>query len=190
MDTLAGWKKGQVWSYDLIIGSIIFIIAMGILAFFWWSAQTNMSENKDLVAKESIKVSDVLLSPGIPQNWNELVDVNTPSTWGNVQQFGLAERWDSNKLSIDKLYKLREISLRNYSFAKSRVRSRYDFFFELVGINNSVESRLKLNGKDIIGGKQYSETTAKTIAKVDRVVVYNNSAAVLKVYSWSDYFWD
>jgi len=179
-----------MWSYDLIVASIIFVIAMGILAFFWWSAQTNISENKDLIAKESIKVSDTLMSPGIPPNWNELVDVNNPSTWSAIQQAGIAQSWDNNMLSIDKLYKFSQISLRNYSFAKTKLRSRYDFFFELIGINQSVESRLKLNGTDIIGGKQYSETTSKTIAKVDRVVIYNNSAALLKVYTWSDYFWD
>ncbi|MEM3555726.1 MAG: hypothetical protein QXF56_03355 [Candidatus Micrarchaeia archaeon] len=187
---MAGWKKGQIWSYDLIIGSIIFAIAMGILAFFWWSTQTNISENKDLIAKESIKVSDLLMSPGIPPNWNELVNLDDQGTWGVVQQFGIVDKWDSNTLSIDKVYKFRQISLRNYSFAKTKLRSRYDFFFELVEINNSVESRIKLNGIDILAGKQYNEMTSKTISKVDRVVLYNNSAALMKVYVWSDYFWD
>jgi hypothetical protein len=179
-------RKGQVWSYDLIVGSIIFVIAMGILAFFWWSARTNISENKDAMVAESAKVSDVLMSPGIPANWNMLVKLTDQSTWANVQQIGLAEDWGSNILSIDKLYKFTNMSLLNYPAVKSKIRSRYNFYMELKLRNNSVEVGVKMNGTNIQAGLPYNELTAKTIAKTDRVAVYNNTVVILKLYIWSD----
>lgn len=192
-EILARWKKGQMWSYDLVIGSVLFMIAMAILAFFWWSARTNISENKDAVIFESMKVSDSLMSPGTPANWESLVDPMNMSTWANVQQIGLAKSWgvnETNVISIDKLYKFRQMSLINYSYTKSKLRSRYDFFIELKIRNSSQEERAKLNGTDFWAGRQYNEFTMKTLAKTDRVVIYNNSVAIMRLYLWSDSLWD
>jgi len=120
-------RKGQVWSYDLMMSSILFVIAMGILAFFWWSARTNMTEEKDTMTLESIKVADNLVSPGSPTDWQSSIDVNDQSTWSNVQQIGLGRSWsasDSNVLSIDKLYSFQTMSSNNYSLTKSKLRLR------------------------------------------------------------------
>jgi nitrogen fixation-related uncharacterized protein len=183
---LVGWKRGQVWSYDLIISSILFVIALAILAFFWWSVRTNMSEDKEAILRESIKVSDVLMTPGIPTNWNTLVDLSDQTTWANVQQIGLAESWDNHSLSIGKVYKLFNMSLVNYSIVKNKLRSRYDFYMELKFRNNSVEQPVKMNGTPILAGNSYNVLTVKTISKNDRVAIYNNSIVIMRLYLWSD----
>jgi len=183
-------KRGQVWSYDLIVGSILFVIAMGILAFFWWSARTNMSENKDVVIQESAKLGDLLISPGIPTEWNTSVNITNQNTWSSIRQIGLTEGWDTNVISVDKLYKFTQMSLVNYSFVRANLRPKYDFYVELIYFNNSVENNVILNGTAVRAGKQYSDITAKAVAKTDRIVVYNHSVAILRLYIWSDYIWD
>jgi len=186
---LANWKKGQVWSYDLIIASMIFVIAMAILAFFWWSARTNMSENKDAIIRESLKVSDVLMSPGIPANWNTLVNLSNQSTWSKVQQIGLAESWVNRSLSVDKIYKLTNMSVTNYSYARSLLRSNYNFYMEFNlrnTSNNNLEQPVFMNGTAITAGSKYNDMTVKAIARNDRVVVYNNSIIIMRLYLWSN----
>jgi len=189
-DHLGRLKKGQVWSYDLIVGSILFVIAMGVLAFFWWSARTNISENKDAIVREAVKVSDVLVSPGIPTNWSASVDPANVNTWAGLQQIGLAEDWDTNVLSVDKISKFMQMSLVDYSLLKTKLRSRYDFYMELTFYNDTSEEAVKMNGANITAGRQFDESTAKTIAKSDRVVIYNKSLVMMKVYMWSDSAWD
>jgi len=169
------------------------MIAMAILSFFWWSARTNISENKEAVIFDSIKVSDSLMSPGTPANWESLVDPMNMSTWANVQQIGLTKSWsinDTHVISIDKVYKFRMMSLINYSYTKAKLRSRYDFFIEFITLNSSYEERAKLNGTNFWAGRQYNEFTVKTIAKTDRVVIYNDSVAIMRFYAWSDSLWD
>ncbi len=177
-----------MWSYDLIVGSILFVMAMAILAFFWWSVRTNMSEDKEAIIRESIKVSDVLMSPGIPINWNNLVNLSDQSTWSQVQQIGLAENWDNNSLSLDKVYKLINMSSANYSFVQNRLRSNYNFYIEFK-FRNTSNSNLEqpvINRTAMTAGSKYNDVTVKAIAKDDRIVIYNNSIIIMRLYLWSD----
>jgi hypothetical protein len=188
---LIRWKKGQVWSYDLIIASIIFVLAMAVLSFFWWSIRTNMSENKAAIVRESLTISDVLMSPGIPENWNVGVDPNDPSTWSNVQQLGLAKSWDNKSLSVDKVYKMTIMSALNYSFVQNEIRSHYNFYVNVTFRNTSngnLEQPVLLNGTTtpITMGNMYNLITVKTIAMDDRIAVYNNSIVIIRLYLWSD----
>ncbi|NYZ75827.1 hypothetical protein H0N98_01080 [Candidatus Micrarchaeota archaeon] len=188
---MAKWKKGQVWSYDLIIASMIFVVAMAILAFFWWSARTNMSENKDAIIRESLKIGDVLMSPGIPADWNTAggFDPFDDSTWSNVQQIGLAESWTNRSLSVNKLNNLRTMSSTNYSYTRSLLRSKYNFYVEFKfrnTRNNNLEQPVLMDGLPITAGSPYNDMTVKAIARDDRVVVYNNSIIIMRLYLWSN----
>ena len=187
-------KKGQVWSYDLIIGSILFVIAMGILAFFWWSARTNMSEQKDVLILESIRVADSLVSPGSPTDWETHVNLNDQNTWDDVQQIGLVQSWndnESNILSNCKVYNFRMMSFANYSLTKTKLRSRYDFYIQFIIHNaNGSDQMATYSGSDLWIGKPFNEQTVKSIAKTDRLIVYNHSLVFMRVYIWSDSLWD
>lgn len=187
-------RKGQVWSYDLIISTILFVIAMEILAFFWWSASTNMTEEKDTMTLESIKVADNLVSPGSPADWQLPINMSDQSTWSDVQQIGLVRSWndnDTNVISTDKLYSFQMMSFTNYSLVKSKLRSRYDFYIQFIVHNvNGSDQLVKLNGVDLWVGQPFNEMTARMIAKTDRVVIYNNSLVIMRVILWSESPWD
>jgi hypothetical protein len=188
-DILSTFRKGQVWSYDLIVASTIFVMAMAVLAFFWWGVRTNMSEDKEAIIRESFTVSDLLMSPGIPQNWNTLVNLSNQSTWSNVQQLGLAESWTNSSLSIDKVYKLLNMSSVNYSTVQNNIRSPYNFYIQLILLNtsnNNAEQPVLMNQTAIIAGIPYNDATVQAIARDDRVVVYNNSIVIMRLYLWSN----
>lgn len=188
-DILLSLRKGQVWSYDLVIASIIFVLAMAVLAFFWWSVRTNMSEDKEAIIRESFKVSDMLMSPGIPQNWSMLVNLSNQSTWSNVQGIGLAESWTNSSLSVDKVYKLINMSSVNSSLVQNKLRSRYNFYLQFVFLNtsnNSVEQPVLMNQTAIVAGNLYNLTTVQAIARDDRIAVYNNSIVIMRLYLWSN----
>lgn len=188
-DILPILRKGQVWSYDLIVATTIFVMAMAVLAFFWWSVRTNMSEDKEAIIRESFTVSDVLMSPGIPQNWNTLVDLSNQSTWSNVQQFGLAQSWTNSSFSVDKVYKLINMSSVNYSFVQNSIRSPYNFYLQFVFLNtsnNNAEQPVLMNQTAIVAGIPYNDATVQAIARDDRITVYNNSIVIMRVYLWSN----
>lgn len=182
-----------MWSYDLVSGSVLFVIAMAILAFFWWSVRTNISEDKEAIIRESFKVSDVLMSPGVPENWNTLVNSSDQSTWSNVQQIGLAQSWTNSSLSIDKVYKLVNMSSINYSLVQNKLRSPYNFYLQFKfrnTSNNNLEQPVLMNATAIMAGSNplnpSVSATVKAIARDDRVAVYNNSIIIIRLYLWSN----
>jgi hypothetical protein len=166
---------------------------MAILAYFWWSARTNMSEDKEAIIRESLKVSDVLMSPGIPANWNTLVDLSDQTTWSNVQQIGLANSWTNPSLSIDKVYKLVNMSITNYSYTQTLIRSNYNFYMEFKFRNTSnsnLEQPVLMNNENITAGIDptvgNTALTVKAVARDDRIAVYDNSIVIMRLYLWSD----
>jgi len=77
-------RKGQYFSFDAIIASIIFIIAISVLSSYWFGVRSVMDSRSENMYNEVIRISDMLMSEGTPANWN---DVTIP--YQGIQQFGL-----------------------------------------------------------------------------------------------------
>jgi hypothetical protein len=60
-------RRGQFFSFDVIAGAFIFMIAFFLIAFYWLNAQTLFAQQEGGdIQREAARVSDYLLSPGIP----------------------------------------------------------------------------------------------------------------------------
>lgn len=57
--------KGQYFSFDAIIASIIFILAFTTLLNYWFSMKSMLETKDEEISKEAARISDVLLSPAI-----------------------------------------------------------------------------------------------------------------------------
>ena len=64
-------KKAQAWGFDLMIASIIFI--SGIILFYIYSINYPKESNEklDKLFNEGEFMAEVLLSEGLPINWNQ-----------------------------------------------------------------------------------------------------------------------
>ena len=66
-------SKGQFFSFDVIAGSVIFLLAFFLVAFYWFNAQSQLSEQTDDLQREAERIADQLLVPGeispLPSNW-------------------------------------------------------------------------------------------------------------------------
>jgi hypothetical protein len=183
-------KKAQVWSYDLIIGSILFLIALGILAFFWWSVTTTISRNEEKIFTESLKFSDVLLTPGIPETWS--VDPEFQETWDYyVQQIGLTTNTSKRTLEPIKVGSFYGMGAYNYSGAKLKAKSHYDYYLTLTR-HDGIEKEITVYwfGSYNSTGLDPISYNAKTIVKTERIVIFRNEIVRFKLLSWTDQVWD
>lgn len=58
--------KGQYFSFDAIIASVIFVLALVALLSYWHSVRSFLDYQNDPLSKESIRVSNLLFTPPSP----------------------------------------------------------------------------------------------------------------------------
>jgi len=86
-------KKGQYFSFDAIIASVIFMMALVLLLSYWHSTKVLLDYQASDVVKECIRISSLLFVPPYPEN--------VPCS--SIQNLGFAVSWDDRRLNGDLL---------------------------------------------------------------------------------------
>ena len=60
--------KGQYFSFDAIVASVIFVLALVSLLSYWNSLRNSLDFQNSAVSKESVRVSNALTEQGTPEN--------------------------------------------------------------------------------------------------------------------------
>lgn len=165
-------KRAQVWVLDVFFGILVFTVTLVI----FFKASINLSEEDaqtfDDLLFESKLVGDSLMSRGSPDGWTE----------DNVSEIGIT---DNHRINETKLGRLRNL---NYSLTKTRLRTKYDyyFFFEdqdgVVRIDESQEGVGKpgTNSSNIIQAHD-----PHNLVKMNRFVIFKSRPAKMAVYIWN-----
>lgn len=62
------YYKGQYFSFDAIIATVIFVIALVSLLSYWNATKNSFELQSNELSQEAFRISSVLLSPGYPAN--------------------------------------------------------------------------------------------------------------------------
>lgn len=68
------YLKGQYFSFDAIVGGIIFILTAMALFSYWNGVSSSLDQNHDLLAREAFRISEMLftpLDPGLSVGWRD-----------------------------------------------------------------------------------------------------------------------
>ena len=89
-------KKAQVWGFDLMIGSIIFVV--GILVFYLYSLNSpdETLGTFSTLSHDGNLIAETLLSEGFPENWDE----------DNVTDPGILSNNKINQTKLERFYDL------------------------------------------------------------------------------------
>jgi hypothetical protein len=165
-------KKAQVWTIDFIIALIIFI--MLVLVAFRLLASADFYDTFEPFYRESISLSESLISSGKPSSWNST----------NVIIPGIA---NNNRINESKLLEFDKIS---YSNTKSLFHISADYLFYFRNATNI----LNISGRCSRG---YNVTTTAScepnilnltysnFLRMDRIVIINSSIIRMVIYTWS-----
>ena len=157
--------KGQVFSMDLLLAVVIFIIVVGILMATWNFNKNRMDEAAWSGSLEDIAYTtsdSLVMTPGSPSNWEE----NT----SGVVSLGLSrvER-NIDERKIDSIVSIDVVVLRNLTHA---------------GVNNISITLLDASGNVL--KKAGVDPVGEYFVSSSRVVIYNGEMAVLKVMVGGD----
>jgi len=208
--------KGQIWSYDMLIATVVFMLTVTLIASFWWSAASTIGEKPgERMTATGADFADVLLSPGNPYDWHERLDTANTGTWGsNVTLVGMGSGFEVPLISGDKALALIEMDETNYSELKGMFRLGYNFYVEVMEFYNCSSagiqsSPLNCTARGIaadseewnstahyvwIGGRNFTlgvapNSTALSASVSNRYAIYNNSLVRVRVILWNNQTW-
>jgi len=204
-------RRGQVWSYDLMISVVAFMLVLAFLIFFWWSVSTAIGMPRgERMTEEALDMADILMSPGNPSNWNDTVNSSLTSTWGTIALLGVGESFGSPRLSQSKLEKLLAMNSTNYTELRLKFKTNYQFYVEMkefyncsaaamlcalrgIPVNSSEYQRLDhfvpISGQNFTIGIYPPSGSARSIVAVNRFGVYNSSLVRIRVVLWTNQTW-
>jgi hypothetical protein len=136
-------RKGQFWISDYSMSLLIFIAAALIaikIIMGGFSTNTAFVEIKS----EASKISEVLLSEGVPPDWNT-------ANSSYIIRLGLLN--SSQKLDNDKVIKAMNPNYINYSILRAKLQTKYDF---LVIFENAQRDMLEFSNNCTIGSPSVS----------------------------------
>ncbi|MBI5158582.1 hypothetical protein HY992_00500 [Candidatus Micrarchaeota archaeon] len=169
-------KKGQFFSYDAIIGGVVFLVAVALLYSYWFGASPTMQKEAraDLV-RETLRLSDALLTPGSPSDWHaSATDIE------NAKQIGLMSSLEKNELSNEKMNALITYLTADFTPNYKKLKQKLNFAYEF---NATIETnRVFYNcvGKcDLL-----ASPSPKELVEVTRVITIDNDLAQLKINAW------
>ncbi len=156
-------RKAQGWGFDLMIGVIIFEIA--IVAFFLYSINSTEETEQSISSLnyEANNIANSLLSEGYPAEWTE----------ADVSKIGLLS---NNKINETKLSQFYSLSLSDYSRTKLLLNTKKDYYI-------SFSENITLNNNSIshIG---YLPANPQNLIKATRLASYNNRPIPIYVNVW------
>ena len=76
--------KGQYFSFDAIIATVIMVVAITSLVTYWLGAQAVVESRFTPLYSDALRIAESLLSPGAPANWDSSPD------FSGVRQIGIA----------------------------------------------------------------------------------------------------
>ena len=160
-------SKGQIFSTDFILASIVFLFILTMTIIY----STDVSNHTYLLEKErsrqlsSLAVANALLySGGNPANWETFPDLN------NVSGIGIVS--NRNEIQEEKLQQLVDLNAGNYSKAKELLGA------SAYGLRVSV---LRLQDKQSLAEFGLEPGSEESTTAINRIAFYDGQEVILRV---------
>ena len=166
------YKRGQVFTLDFIIGFVLFLIVIILSIRILLSIPT--SEIDVSLNRESVFLTDSIVSQGYPYNWNT----------SNVIVPGISS---NNRIDLQKLKYMDNLS---YDHTKALYHLSNDYLFFFSNKTNILDTGKCSYGYPINYTSNCSVNLSsiyyKNLVKIDRIVLLNSSVVKMTFYLWNN----
>ena len=139
--------KGQYFSFDAIIASVIFVLALVALLSYWHSVRSFLDFQNDALSKDAVKLSNTLFMPASPS-----ADCNS------IERLGFSNSWNDKKLNESVIICA---TGKNLEWLKNTTGASYNISIRVENLaDNSVR---------IIGGNADEIADARDVVKIRRL---------------------
>lgn len=164
--------KGQYFSFDAIVASVIFLLAVVALLSYWYSIKTYLDFQSEDLSKEAIRVSNVLFSPPSPSN-----------NCADVDRLGLSISFDDRRVDASMLDCAISRSHRESTWLKSSlaISPLYGVFVRVTPISDEASISPFVIGDEATGSE-------KEVVKLRRTATIYNSTSRVSYLATFDVF--
>ncbi len=92
---MRNYKKGQYFSFDAIVASIIFILTFISLVSYWFSVKSMLESKENELEKQAIRISDFMLINLTISHEDKRIMNNTLQTLSSLNYGQLKNRFNS-----------------------------------------------------------------------------------------------
>jgi len=114
-------QKGQYFSFDAVIATIIMVLAFSTLVAYWHGAQSVLEERAGSRLADAGRIAESLLSPGSPPDWDNGMYIT------DIRQPGIAKGF-GNELDGWKVAQLQLLSSQDYEGVGNLLRAGGDYY--------------------------------------------------------------
>jgi len=166
------FRKGQYFSFDAIIASVIFMIAVVMLLSYWHSVKTFLEYQSGDMSREAMRIAAMLLSPPSPS-------YALGNKCGSMQSIGLVNSFVDKTINESTLECLQQ---QNSTFLKSKFATPYNVAISVTKVAKAGSSKPDYTIGTIDTSKPSSE-----IVKIRRIATLvdhagKTSIATIDVY--------
>ncbi len=208
-------RKGQYFSFDAIIASVIFILAISLLSAHWYALRAQIDSSSDYVGADAMRVSDLLLGVGNPVDYALLPDqpieanclsAGSASNWYMCPGQAVRAGFSINNspivlLNATQLYQAQQYVGALNPSSSTLNANHYDAYRSLMAIGSQFDvmvntSELDRTGHPVSYRFGRSPVNATEIAQARRsIVIFDSTKPVgerqyyygnLTVYVWSN----
>ncbi|MEM3060558.1 MAG: hypothetical protein QXW70_02855 [Candidatus Anstonellales archaeon] len=128
--------KGQYFSFDAILATLILILSFSILFFYWFPLRQDVLEEEISLFAEALSLSEVLLTPG-EDNWEAALSEG--ENVRNIRYIGFGVAQKKNRIDLAKVRAFRAFVFSNYEMGKNVLGISRNYKIEIVYGNNNIE---------------------------------------------------
>lgn len=174
--------KLQFLSFDAIFAIVIFTFAVSMLAFVWYTinSQASISTGTGVQSMQLQleSLSERILSPGYPAGWYSMIDTSNSLTWTNISA-GLGNGMNGG-ISSAKLGTLSSMANGNYPATKAILGVQFDYYITIS--SNNYNFAVGKKPKPQLGSALNGVTQQVT----NKQVVINGQAANMQILIWTN----
>ncbi len=113
--------KGQYFSFDAIMASVIFVLALVALLSYWHSVKSFLDYQNDDLSKEAIRISNLLFAP-------------SSSDCASVEKLGFAISWSDRRINSSIL----ECAAKHDgAWLKDKLETPYNASIKIISVSSA-----------------------------------------------------
>jgi len=185
-------RKGQYFSFDAIMASVIFILGMSLLVGHWFAVRQTIDPTSDYLHEDVARMSDVLLSVPTPGNWNDTLQSLSVRQVGYSKQDSPAIYLNRTIVQSTEMFGLSNFNWddsRNYNAMQTMLGVGSKFFYVIhePDFSPGVPPLLRSHyyGKSV----SLDNPSVKEYVHVRRVVALDDDTGVPRIAFLDTYLW-
>lgn len=127
--------KGQYFSFDAIIASVIFVLALVALLSYWHSVKSFLDYQNDQLSRDAIRISNLLFTPPEPS-----------ADCASMTRLGFALGWDDRRADSDIITCA---SAQDADWLRETTATGYNVYLNVKNIEDGSETEIGVHPDDV-----------------------------------------